>query len=98
MSKYIKFLTVLLVISIPMLIWFKKHQLIHPQEIIRQLHIQFENVSFISIDYQTSTRKLLGINCEIYTGALHVKNDEDIERYHFIADAFTGEIIEITKL
>ncbi|WP_411842056.1 hypothetical protein [Salinicoccus sp. HZC-1] len=98
MTKYIKILIAFLVISIPFFIWFKKHRPIHPQEIINQLHIQFENVSFISIDYQTSTRKLLGMNCEVYTGALHVKKAKDTERYQFIADAFTGEIIEITSL
>lgn len=98
MSKYIKFLTAFFVISIPAFIWFRKHQPINPQEIIRQLHIQFENVSFISIDYQTSTRNLLGMNCEVYTGLLHVKKEGNTERYHFIADAFTGEIMEITSL
>ncbi len=98
MSKYIKITAMLFVVAIPMFLWFKKHQPIHPQEIIRQLHIQFDNVSFISIDYQTSTRKLLGMNCEVYTGLLHAKKDGDTERYQFIADAFTGEIIEITSL
>lgn len=98
MSKYFKVFIAFSVISIPVLIWLKKHQTIHPQEIIRQLHLQFDDVSFISIDYQTSTRKLLGMNCEVYMGILHVKKDGNIERYQFIADAFSGEIMEITSL
>lgn len=98
MSKYIKILTAIFILTVPMLIWFRKHQPIHPRKIIRQLHIQFEEISFISIDYTTSTRKLLGMNCEVYTGVLHIRKDDAAEKYQFIADAFTGEIMEITSL
>src|SRR5699024_11230956 len=98
MSKYIKILTAIFVLTVPVLIWFRKHQPIHPQKIIQQLHTQFENISFISIDYTTSTRKLLGINCEVYTGVLHIRKDDATERYQFIANSFTVGIMDTTAM
>lgn len=98
MSKYFKVMIALGVFSIPLFIWFNMHRTVNPKTVINQLHTQFDHVSFISIDYRTSRRNLLGMDYVVYTGVLHVKKNTHTERYQFIADAYSGEIMEITPL
>ncbi|WP_020007468.1 hypothetical protein [Salinicoccus albus] len=98
MQRYFKILFALGVFSIPLFIWCNMHRTVHPKSVINQLHAQFDHVSFISIDYRTSKRNLLGMDYIVYTGVLHVNKDTYTEKYQFIADAYSGEIMEITLL
>lgn len=97
MSKRSIFIVVFLFALIPFLIWFKLYKTIDAQKIIDNLHHQFDDVSFISLDYHTDERKLLGMKSKVINGIIHVGEGASTTTYDFVADAYSGEIMEITN-
>jgi predicted small secreted protein len=97
MSKRQIFIMLTLFTLIPFLIWFKVFRTVDAQKIIDNLHLQFDNISFISLDYQTDDRKLLGMKSKVINGVIHVGEGQETTAYNIVADAYTGEIMEITN-
>lgn len=97
MSKRRIFLLVSVITAIPFLIWFFLYRTVDAQKVIDGLHLQFDDVSFISLDYQTDERNLLGMKSKVINGIVHVGEGEETSKYQFTADAYTGEIMEITN-
>lgn len=97
MSKRKIFLTLILSTLIPFLIWFKVFRTVDAQKIIDNLHLQFDKISFVSLDYQPDERRLLGMKSKVINGVIHVGEGKDTAKYQFVADAYTGEIMEITN-
>lgn len=97
MSKRQIFVVFLLLALVPFLIWFKVFRTVDAQKIIDNLHLQFDNISFISLDYQANERKLLGMKSKVINGVIHVGEGQETTAYNFVADAYTGEIMEITN-
>ena len=97
MSKRRIFLLFTVITSVPALIWFFLYRTVDAQKVIDGLHLQFDDVSFISLDYQTDERNFLGMKSKVINGIVHVGEGEDVSKYQFMADAYTGEIMEITN-
>ncbi|MFD2828976.1 hypothetical protein [Corticicoccus populi] len=97
MSKRQIFLVISLFALIPFLIWFKVFRTVDAQKIIDNLHLQFDKISFVSLDYQPGERQLLGMKSKVINGVVHVGEGSETAKYQFSADAYTGEIMEITN-
>ncbi|MCD2137237.1 MULTISPECIES: hypothetical protein [Salinicoccus] len=97
MSKRSMFLLLSVITTVPFLIWFFLYRTVDAQKVIDGLHLQFDDVSFISLDYHTDERNLLGMKSKVINGIVHVGEGEETSKYEFTADAYTGEIMEITN-
>lgn len=96
-NKYL--LTVLLfsLIALPVVLWLTIYRKVNPQVIVDNLHHMFDDVTFVSLDYDLKDTDLLGINSKVYSGVVHTKHLDNKSEYAFLANAYTGEIIEITE-
>ena len=85
--------TLLAVTVIPLVVWLLLHRRVDTKKVVDNLHLQFENISFISLDYQADGQNRFGLNTNTVSGVLHVENTV---KYNFLADPYTAEIMEIT--
>ncbi|GAB3061475.1 hypothetical protein ACFOU0_06360 [Salinicoccus sesuvii] len=97
-QKIIRTILLLSLLIAPAFIWFKQNRHVQPESIISMLHKKYEDITFISIDHEIDRSKFLGLDRDVYKGRLHIKADNETARYQFTADAYTGEIMETTKL
>lgn len=88
--------TLLAVTIIPLVVWLLLHRRVDTKKIVDNLHLQFEDISFISLDYQADGQNRFGLNTNTVSGVLHVGKDENTVKYNFLADPYTAEIMEIT--
>lgn len=88
--------TLLAVTIIPLAVWLLLHRRVDTKKIVDNLHLQFEDISFISLDYQADGQNRFGLNTNTVSGVLHVGNDDSTVKYNFLADPYTAEIMEIT--
>lgn len=88
--------TLLAVTIIPLVVWLLLHRRVDTKKIVDNLHLQFEDISFISLDYQADGQNRFGLNTNTVSGVLHVGNDKNTVKYNFLADPYTAEIMEIT--
>jgi predicted small secreted protein len=98
LSKIVRALLISSVILLPVVVWFRLNRPIHPQTVIDRLYRQYEDISFVSIDYHANRNRFLGIEREVFTGRFHTQENTGKKRYKFTADAYTGEIMEATEL
>ncbi len=96
MKRNLIVFTLLAVTVIPLLVWLVLHRRVDTKKVVDNLHLQFENISFISLDYQADGQNRFGLNTNTVSGVLHVGNDENTVKYNFLADPYTAEIMEIT--
>lgn len=96
-KKSVIFILALTVIAIPVVMWLTIYRKVNPQVIVDNLHHMFEDVTFVSLNYDLKVTELLGINSKVYSGVVHTKHQDKTAEYAFLANAYTGEIIEITE-
>lgn len=96
-NKSFIFLLAISLIAIPVVIWLTIYRKVNPQIIVDNLHHMFDDVTFVSLDYDLKNTDLLGINSKVYSGVVHTKHLDSKSEYAFLANAYTGEIIEITE-
>lgn len=95
MKRNLIIFTLLAVTVFPLLLWLVLHRRVDTKRIVDNLHLQFEDISFISLDYQADGQNRFGLNTNTISGVLHVGNDNAV-KYNFLADPYTAEIMEIT--
>ncbi|QQD85189.1 MULTISPECIES: hypothetical protein [Jeotgalicoccus] len=96
MKRNLIIFTLLAVTVVPLIVWLSLHRRVDTKKIVDNLHLQFEDISFISLDYQADGRNRFGLNTNTISGVLHVGNDDNAVKYNFLADPYTAEIMEIT--
>lgn len=96
-KKSVAFILALSIIAIPIAMWLTVYRKINPQVIVDNLHHMFDDVTFVSLNYDLKVTELLGINSKVYSGVVHTKHQGKTSEYAFLVNAYTGEIIEITE-
>ena len=96
MKRNLLIFTLLSVTVIPIVVWLLLHRRVDTKKIVDNLHLQFEDITFISLDYQADGQNRFGLNTNTISGVLQVGSEPDAVKYNFLADPYTAEIMEIT--
>lgn len=96
MKRNFTIFLLLAVTVLPLLLWLLLHRRVDTKKIVDNLHLQFEGISFVSLDYQADGQNRFGLNTNTIGGVIHVENDSGTVKYNFSADPYTAEIMEIT--
>ena len=97
-SRNIKISIAILLTLLPALVWIRMNKNVHPRAILAELRAQYDDITFISLDYSPSKKKFLGLERDVYTGRFHTGEGDSTRRYQFTADAYTGEMMEAVEL
>ncbi|CAM3355875.1 hypothetical protein [Nosocomiicoccus ampullae] len=97
MSKRSFWTIVLSVVAIvPVILWVISRRTIDVDKVLDNLYLQFDGISFVSVDYNQSNSERFGQNPKVLHGVVHVEQGDDLQKYNFTANKYTGEIMEIT--
>lgn len=71
-----------------------RYQLQNPAKVLAEIKQQYTDVEGAYIDYTPENYKKLGLETTIYRGGVITATSE----YDFIADAYSGELIDTTEI
>lgn len=97
-SRNIRISIAILLTLLPAIVWIRMNKNAHPRAILAELHAQYDDITFISLDYNPSKKRFLGLERDVYTGRFHTGEGDSTKRYQFTADAYTGEMMEAVEL
>lgn len=79
---------------VPAVLWFITYRTINTEKVLNNLYMQFDGISFVSFNYNQAER--FGLEPNVISGVLHVEQNDETQKYNFLANKYTGEIMEIT--
>ncbi|ULG71352.1 hypothetical protein [Macrococcus brunensis] len=71
-----------------------RYQLKNPDKVLTEIKKQYSDIEGAYIDYTPENYKKLGLETTIYRGGIITAAKE----YDFIADAYSGELIDTTEI
>lgn len=81
--------------------WYKKNKTLSADDILEQVKSDFLQEGPIEgswIHFKKEPAQKFAIKSKVYTGGISRIEDGDLVQYEFIADAYTGSIIDIYRL
>ncbi|MDK6863224.1 MULTISPECIES: hypothetical protein [Nosocomiicoccus] len=97
MSKRTFWTIVLSVVTIvPVVLYVIARRTINVDKVLDNLYLQFDGISFVSVDYNNSNNESFGQDKKVLNGVVHVEQGDKLQKYNFTANKYTGEIMEIT--
>ena len=77
-----------------------QHRRVNPQSVLARVRRSFEEdgpVEGAWIESHTESLKRFGLNATVYYGGITRYEQDELIQYEFIADAYTGTIIDIYR-
>ncbi|EKU50257.1 hypothetical protein [Staphylococcus massiliensis] len=76
----------------------KNYQMYNPDKIIKEVKSTFHDVEASYIVKQPSTYSKFGIEYEVFQGGITARLNNKLTHYEFIADAYSGQLIDIKEI
>src|SRR5699024_9916604 len=97
MSKRSLWTIVLSAVAIvPVILWVISRRTIHVDKVLDNLYLQVDGICVVAVDYNQSKSERFGQSAKVLHGVVHVEQCDDLQKYNFTANKYTGEIMEIT--
>ncbi|KAA1038401.1 hypothetical protein [Macrococcus equipercicus] len=76
----------------------RRYRLLNPHQLLEDIKQKFNGVESSFIVYTPERYKRFGVETQIYRGGITTNFDDYKEEYEFIADAYTGQLIDCIEV